>query len=142
SSRSARQDDRRWSPTSACGCPLISPRAGGRYSPRCRPPRCGGLFPDAAAFVDRHGTGPSSPTALRSVLSKTRQQGYADEDGEVTPGLASVAAAVLDHNRLPIASVAVTYQQRESAPGNRERYAAAVTRTAADISRRVSPTLR
>jgi DNA-binding IclR family transcriptional regulator len=100
------------------------------------------LFPDAAAFVDRHGTGPSSPTALRAVLSETRQQGYADEVGEVTPGVASVAAAVLDHNGLPIASVAVTYQQRDSAPGDRQRYAAAVKGTADDISRRVSPALR
>jgi DNA-binding IclR family transcriptional regulator len=31
------------------------------------------------------------------------------EEGEVTPGFASVAAAVLDHNRHPVAGVAVTY---------------------------------
>ena len=33
---------------------------------------------------------------LRTVLQETRQRGYAVEHGEVTPGLASVAAAVLD----------------------------------------------
>ena len=38
------------------------------------------------------GTGPASPSALRTVLSETRQRGYAVEDGEVSPGLASVAA--------------------------------------------------
>ena len=42
------------------------------------------------------------------MLADTRQRGYAVEDGEVTPGLASVAAAVLDHNEHPVA-VAVTY---------------------------------
>ena len=56
------------------------------------------LYPDRTAFVDRHGAGPPSLSALRTLLAETRQRGYAAEDGEVTPGLRSVAAAVLDHN--------------------------------------------
>jgi DNA-binding IclR family transcriptional regulator len=67
------------------------------------------LYPDAAAFVDRHDTGPRTLSALRSVLSETRRRGYAVEEGEVTPGFASVAAPVLDHNGHPVAGVAVTY---------------------------------
>ena len=53
------------------------------------------LYPDRTAFVDRHGRGPQSPSALRSLLSETRQRGYATEDGEVTPGFASVAGEVV-----------------------------------------------
>jgi len=67
------------------------------------------LYPDKTAFVDRHGKGPTSLSSLRVLLSETRQRGYASEDGEVTPGFASVAAAVLDHNRHPVAGIAVTY---------------------------------
>jgi DNA-binding IclR family transcriptional regulator len=67
------------------------------------------LFPDRAAFVQRHGAGPTSLSALRSLLTDTRQRGHAVEDGEVTPGFASVAAAVLDHNAIPVAAVAVTW---------------------------------
>lgn len=67
------------------------------------------LFPDRSAFVQRHGIGPSSLSALRVLLAETRQRGWAVEEGEVTPGLASVAAAVLDHNRLPVAGVAITF---------------------------------
>lgn len=67
------------------------------------------LHPDRSAFVDRNGTGPTSLSALRALLSETRQRGYALEDGEVTPGFASVAAAVIDHNDLPVAGVAVTW---------------------------------
>ena len=67
------------------------------------------LYPDRSAFVDRHGIGPASPSALRSLLVETRQRGYALEDGEVTPGFASVAAVVLDHTGHPAAGVAVTY---------------------------------
>jgi DNA-binding IclR family transcriptional regulator len=67
------------------------------------------LYPDRAAFVDRHGAGPSSPAALRSLLTETRQRGYAVEDGEVTPGFSSVAAVVRDHTGHPVAGVAVTF---------------------------------
>ena len=67
------------------------------------------LYPHADAFVDRTGRGPRSPSALRSLLVETRQRGHATEDGEVTEGLASVAAAVLDHTGHPAAGIAVTY---------------------------------
>ena len=58
--------------------------------------------------------GPTSLSALRTLLTETRQRGYAVEDGEVTPGLASVAAAVLDHNGHPVAGVAVTYAEGDA----------------------------
>ncbi len=93
------------------------------------------LYPDRAAFVDRHGSGPSSPSALRSLLTETRQRGHAVEDGEVTPGFASVAAAVLDHNGHPVAGVAVTYPVEE-APSV-DRIADHVRRTAQALTRRL-----
>lgn len=70
------------------------------------------LYPDAAAFVDRHGLGPTTPTELRRLLVDVRLRGWAEEDGEVTPGFASVAVAVLDHNRAPVAAVATTWETR------------------------------
>src|SRR3954447_11432590 len=88
-------------------------------------PQVRALYPSARDFVDRHGQGPRTLSALRTVLSETRQRGYATEDGEVTPGLASVAAPVLDHNGHPVAGVAVTYEQ-----GDAEALSAEVRRTA------------
>ena len=67
------------------------------------------LFPDADAFVTRHDAGPRSISALRRLLADVRRTGHAVEDGEVTPGFASVAVAVLDHARHPVAGVAVTF---------------------------------
>jgi DNA-binding IclR family transcriptional regulator len=90
------------------------------------------LYPGPSAFVDRHGTGPGTLSALRTVLSETRQRGYATEEGEVTPGLASVAAAVLDHNAHPVAGVAVTY-----AEGDPAVLAEQVRRAADGLSRRI-----
>ena len=92
------------------------------------------LYPSARDFVDRHGLGPRSLSALRTVLSETRQRGYATEDGEVTPGLASVAAAVLDHNGHPVAGVAVTYATDDE---DAARLVDDVRRTAAGLTRRI-----
>ena len=93
------------------------------------------LYPSAAAFSDRTGTGPRTPTALRGVLTDTRRRGWATEDGEVTAGFASVAAAVLDHNAIPVAGVALTFESREQP--DLEALADAVCRTAAVLTRRL-----
>lgn len=69
------------------------------------------LFPQPNVFVSRHGVGPGSPSALRRLLVATRRRGHAVEDGEVTPGFASIAAAVLDHAGHPVAGVAVTFRR-------------------------------
>jgi DNA-binding IclR family transcriptional regulator len=95
------------------------------------------LYPDRSAFVDRHGAGPTSLSALRALLAETRQRGYSIEAGEVTPGFASVAAAVLDHNRHPVAGVAVTYPVPADGPAALDATIAATLRTAAAITARV-----
>lgn len=75
------------------------------------------LYPDARAFTDRTGRGPVKPSELREVLRRVRQAGLATEDGEVTPGFRSVAAAVHDHAGWPIAAVAVTWEgERQASP--------------------------
>lgn len=91
-------------------------------------------YPDRASFVDRHGHGPDGPRQLTTLLQETRQRGHATEDGEVTPGFASVAAAVLDHNGYPVAGVAITHAS--DAP--RAEYAGEVRRTANEVTRRLS----
>lgn len=81
------------------------------------------LFPNRDAFVDRHGHGPASPTALRNVLGDTRIRGYAIEDGEVTPGFASVAVAIESPpSSATFASIAVTYDRDRDEPAIDELY--------------------
>ena len=93
------------------------------------------LYPDREAFVQRAGHGPTSLRALRRELQDTRARGYALEDGLVTPGLASVAVAVLDHNDYPVAAVATTY------PADRVlevgRLVESVRTAATEVSRRI-----
>ncbi len=94
------------------------------------------LYPDRSAFVDRHGRGPTSLSVLRALLAETRSRGYAAEDGEVTPGFASVAAAVRDHNAHPVAGIAVTWPV-EDPPSSPDAVVATVRRTAEATSRRI-----
>ena len=93
------------------------------------------LFSDRGSFVERHGGGPRTLSALRTVLAETRQRGFATEDGEVTRGFASVAAPVLDHNGHPVAGVACTF--RSGAPPDPPLAAQAVRETATALSRRI-----
>lgn len=91
------------------------------------------LFPTPESFVSRHANGPRSLSALRRLLVETRRRGHALEEGEVTPGFASIAAAVLDHAGHPVASVALTFPDGDMGPMLVE----GVTRTARAISSRI-----
>lgn len=96
------------------------------------------LFPDRDAFVQRTGLGPTSLSALRVLLAETRNRGFATEDGEVTAGFASVAAAVRDHNGHPVAGVAVTYRA-EDGP-DQEAVSRVVGETARALTQRLGGT--
>ena len=85
------------------------------------------------------GSGNSARTLreLRELLGEVRRRGYATEDGDVTPGLRSVAAAVLDHAGHPEAGVAVTFPGAEADERNITQFAQLVIAAATEISRRI-----
>jgi DNA-binding IclR family transcriptional regulator len=95
------------------------------------------LFPSRDAFVQRHGVGPTTLSGLRAVLSRVRRDGFALEDGTVTPDFASVAAPVLDHVGHPVAGIAVTYPAAEVTPDQRHVLVEQVIRTATELTRRI-----
>lgn len=99
-------------------------------------PQVRALFPSRESLVQRDGRGATSTSELRSQLQQVRQRGYALEDGLVTPGLRSVAQAVLDHNGHPVAAVAVTYAELDA--GADAALVTAVDRAAAELSRRAA----
>lgn len=92
------------------------------------------LYPGQASFVSRTGLGPMTPSALRTVLTETRQRGYAIEQGEVTEGFRSVAVPI-DHPSVR-ASVAITWDTRRVTP--LDPYVDAVRTAAALIRSRVA----
>lgn len=94
-------------------------------------------FSSREAFVQRHGVGPTSLSTLRPLLTRTRTRGYAEEVGFVTPGLASVATAVLDHTDHPVAGVAVTYPLLEARQDPGPQLIEAAQECATEIGRRL-----
>jgi DNA-binding IclR family transcriptional regulator len=95
-------------------------------------PQVDALFPSRAVLTRRHDAGPSSLTQLREALRATHARGYAEEDGYVTPGFASVGCAVHDHTGHPVAAIAVTYPAHEGEP---ETLAEHAGRAAARVTR-------
>ncbi|TFC62454.1 IclR family transcriptional regulator [Cryobacterium sp. TMT2-15-1] len=98
------------------------------------------LYPNAAAFVTRHGRGPRTRAELRTLLEQVRRDGYALEDGEITEGMASVAVAVRDHAGWPAAGIAVTFPRERIAEADWPALAAQLGGTAAQLSRRIRGT--
>jgi DNA-binding IclR family transcriptional regulator len=96
------------------------------------------LYPDRDSFVDRTGRGPRTPIELRDVLALEGARGWAEEDGEVSKGMASVAARVLDYGQRPIAAVGCTFPAANIAPGERAQLARTVRVVADRLSRRMA----
>lgn len=95
------------------------------------------IYPDRAAFSVRHpaaAEGDWRYSKLKAVLAEVRSSGCAREDGEVSEGLASIGAVVLDHVGWPAAAIAVTY---ESANGRDDEIVPAVQAAAATLGQRI-----
>lgn len=90
------------------------------------------VFPNADALTG----GPSSLADLRRELATVRRRGYALEEGSVTPGLSSVAHAVLDGSGHPVAALALTFPSGDAT--DVDGLAGAVRAAAAQLSRRLS----
>lgn len=91
------------------------------------------LYPDRSAFADRTGRGPARPAELRDLLREVRLRGYATEDGEVSPHLASIGMAVRDHTGWPVAALAITFPDGTDIAPLAEPLAAAVR----ELTRRI-----
>ncbi|MTV26513.1 IclR family transcriptional regulator [Nitriliruptoraceae bacterium ZYF776] len=97
------------------------------------------LYPSRRDLADRTGRGPRTLAALRGVLDADRARGWSHEDGEVTDGVASVAAAARDHTGRALASVGLTARAAELG-ADLAAFAAAVRATADRLTGRLGGT--
>ncbi len=81
--------------------------------------------------------GPSTVSELAKLLRECRERGWATEDGDIDPAYASVAAAVLDHNSYPAASVGLTFRRTLVDDAQWVRFGRAVEAAATTLSRRI-----
>lgn len=94
-------------------------------------------FSTSRAWVDRTGRGPNSWNELRSLLQRERERGWSEEDGFITDGFSSIAAAVRNHLHRPVAAVGVTFATDSMGTTERTAVAARIVTTANTLSRRV-----
>jgi DNA-binding IclR family transcriptional regulator len=95
------------------------------------------LFPSRESFVDRTGLGPATPTALTRLLAVERSRGWAEEDGFIVDGFASVAVAATDRSHRPVASIGLTFRSDRVDARGREELARHAGRAARELSRRM-----
>jgi IclR family transcriptional regulator, KDG regulon repressor len=81
----------------------------------------------------------SDPQCFRSELERIRRQGYAESEGELTPGVRTVAAAILDHQDYALASIGISGPTARFPDHLVAPYALLVTQAAADISTKIAP---
>jgi len=95
------------------------------------------LFAARGAFVDRTGSGPTTQTALVALLAAERRRGFAEEDGFLSPGFASVAVPVVDSSDRPVAAIGLTFRSERVGAAQRTRLARAAERCAVDLAARL-----
>ena len=95
-------------------------------------------YSQRTASISRTGRGPKGLTNLRRQLVIDRRRGWSLEDGEVTPGFASIAAAARSHSRRPAASIGLTFPSDRLDEAARAELATAVVRTADALTARLS----
>jgi DNA-binding IclR family transcriptional regulator len=95
------------------------------------------LFPSSDSFVNRTGEGPQNPSQLKDLLTKERKQGFSIESGLVTRGHSSVAAAVFDHLREPVAAINLVYRDGTIDDSNSQTLVDAVQDSARELTKRL-----
>ena len=68
------------------------------------------LYPTRDSLVRRVGPGPATLAELDTLLLRTRERGWAAEQGDVMAEYSSVGAAALDHKGYPVAAIGVTFR--------------------------------
>lgn len=101
------------------------------------------LYPPGTRLTTRDGSEGPTTVRLRRELTATRARGFAVEDGEVTPGMSSVAVVLRDRSGWPAASVALTFRTDDLPAGDgvgdagRERLVRVLRRHTEELGRRL-----
>lgn len=94
-------------------------------------------YSSGQAFVDRTGLGPKSFRELTRLLQAEAAQGFSIENGFITEGYSSVAAAVKNHLDMPVAALALTFRSEDASDEIIERLAKLLMAGSAELSRRL-----
>jgi len=96
-----------------------------------------GLFTGEREFVNRTGRGPQTVRELNSELAHVRTRGFAVERGEVTDGIWTIGASVLDALDRPVAGIGLCLPDAQWSDETESRMASRVRHAAAELTARL-----
>jgi DNA-binding IclR family transcriptional regulator len=105
-------------------------------------PQVTALYPHDSDLIVRANSGPRTRAQLDGILQHCRNDGFAREDGEITPDYASVGAVALDRNNYPSAAVGVTFVGSAATEGDWASLGEQVSATAIALTARLRPEAR
>lgn len=88
-------------------------------------------------LVNRTGQGPKTLRELQALLDAERKQGFSIEQGHITLGYSSIAAAASNHLGMPIAAMALTFRESDLSNELIELLSAQVRLAADELSKRL-----
>lgn len=94
------------------------------------------IYPPGSPLADRTGRGPRTQAGLRRLLDAEARDGISVEDGFISAGVASVAAAAHDHTGRPVAAISVSIPAADL-PARQAALATSVTRATTTLTRLV-----
>ncbi|WP_030164690.1 IclR family transcriptional regulator [Spirillospora albida] len=89
-------------------------------------------------FITRTGKGPKNLRDLRRLLAEDARRGWSVEDGHITEGFASIAAAAFDHTARPTAAVTITFRREDHPEETWPSLADQARKTAATLTTRLN----
>lgn len=101
-------------------------------------PQVRALYPHTDALVMRQPVGPRHLRDLDRLLGDTRSRGWAIENGEIVTDYGSVAAAAVDRNGSPAASVGLTFRHHVPSEQEWTDMGIAAMTTARDLTARIA----
>ena len=95
------------------------------------------MYGAATSLPTRTGKGPATVKELTADLTVAKTRGYSFEDSYVTEGYSSIAVSVLNHLRMPVAALGMTYRAEDEEPETRELLVTFLTKAAGELSKRL-----
>jgi DNA-binding IclR family transcriptional regulator len=95
------------------------------------------IYGKTAELVNRTGLGPKTARELTAILATESKLGFAFEQGHVTEGYSSLAAAAKNHLGIPVAAFALTFRTEDAPEPTRLAMAQKVVAAALELSKRL-----
>jgi DNA-binding IclR family transcriptional regulator len=104
---------------------------------KLEPAQLRATYAGGQSFVNRTGLGPKNLRELSRLLQAEAALGFSYENGFITEGYSSVAAAVKNHLEMPVAALTLTFRSEDASAETIEKLAKILMVGSAELSKRL-----